>query len=146
MNKPKVLFLCTGNSCRSQMAEGWLQQLAGHRFASLSAGMEPAAEVHPLAIKVMAEAGVDISGQQPKDVQQFLGTEHISYVMVVCDKAQQSCPRLWPGLPEGHRFYWPFDDPAAAQGSEEQQLQVFRRVRDEIRQALADWLASPAAG
>lgn len=139
-DKPNVLFLCTGNSCRSQMAEGFLRALAGDRYSALSAGLEPAGEVHPLAVRVMGEEGIDISNQQPKDLEIFLGKEAIRYMVVVCDRAQQSCPRIWPGLDEQNRLYWPLDDPADAEGTEEEQLAVFRRVRDEIRAKIEQWL------
>ena len=99
--KQNVLFLCTGNSCRSQMAEGLLRHLAGERFEALSAGLEPGKEVHPLAIQVMAEIGIDISSQQPKAVDVYLGKTMIHYLIIVCNKAQSTCPRIWPGLPRG---------------------------------------------
>lgn len=140
MSKPKVLFLCTGNSCRSQMGEGFLRKIAGDKFEAISAGMDPSGEVHPMAVRVMGEVGIDISGQKPKDISQFLGHEWISYVIIVCDKANKTCPRLWPGLADENRIFWPFDDPAHAEGTEEEKLECFRRVRDEIRTKLADWL------
>lgn len=140
--KSNVLFLCTGNSCRSQMAEGLLRNLAGDRFNAFSAGMEEKDSVHPLAIKVMNEIGIDISGQKPKSLKTYLGKETILYMMVVCDKAAKTCPRVWPGLSDKNRFYWPFDDPDEAAGSEGEKLKVFRRVRDEIREKLEDWLNS----
>ncbi|MDT8446294.1 MAG: arsenate reductase ArsC [bacterium] len=138
--KRNALFLCTGNSCRSQMAEGWLRHLAGDRFEPFSAGLEPKDAVHPLALKAMAEVGIDISGQKPKDLKQYLGRESILVLFVVCDKAKNACPRIWPGLPEENRFYWPLDDPAEATGDEESQMPVFRRVRDEIKTKLEQWL------
>jgi arsenate reductase len=122
------------------MAEGFLRALAGDRYSALSAGLEPAGEVHPLAVRVMGEEGIDISNQQPKDLEIFLGKEAIRYMVVVCDRAQQSCPRIWPGLDEQNRLYWPLDDPADAEGTEEEQLAVFRRVRDEIRAKIEQWL------
>lgn len=140
--KQNVLFLCTGNSCRSQMAQGLLRNMAGDRFEALSAGMDPKDEVHPLAVRVMQEIGIDISGQLPKSVKQYLGALRIHWLITVCDKAVQSCPRVWPLLADDARLYWPFDDPAAAQGGEEEVLPVFRRVRDEIRQKLEEWLKS----
>jgi len=142
MGKPKVLFLCTGNSCRSQMGEGFLRNMAGVKFEVMSAGMDPSGEVHPLAVKVMDEVGIDISGQKPKDISKILGHEWISYVIIVCDKANATCPRLWPGLADENRIFWPFDDPAHAEGTQEEKLEFFRRVRDEIRAKLADWLKS----
>lgn len=139
-NKFKTLFLCTGNSCRSQMAEGFLRNMAGDRFEALSAGLEPKDEIHPMAIRVMKEVGIDISGQRPKPGGSFLGREGIMFVIIVCEKAERTCPRIWPGLVDMNRLYWPFDDPACATGSEDEKLEVFRRVRDEIKAKLSEWL------
>ena len=133
MSKPNVLILCTGNSCRSQIAEGYLRHLAGDRFDVHSAGMSPKDDVHPLAVEVMAEDGVDISAQRPKDISEFLGRIAVRYLVVVCDKANETCPRIFPGML--NRLYWPFDDPDG-KGIEE-----FRRVRDEIKQRIQSWLA-----
>ncbi len=127
MAKPKVLFLCTGNSCRSQMAEGLLRHVAGDRFEVVSAGTEPST-VNPLAIAVMREIGIDISGHRSKSVGGFL-REHFAYVITVCNSANERCP-IFPFAVM--RLHWPLDDPAAAQGSEQERLAVFRRVRDEI--------------
>jgi len=138
--KQNVLFLCTGNSCRSQIAEGLLRHLAGEGFEALSAGMEPGNEVHPLAIQVMAEIGIDISSQQPKAIEVYLGKSWIHYLIVVCNKAQATCPRVWPGLPSENRYYWPVHDPAAISGTTEEQLAVFREVRDELRDSITSWL------
>lgn len=132
VSKRRVLFLCTGNSCRSQMAEGWLRHLAGDRFESRSAGANPAGYVHPLAVRVMQEAGVDISRQVSKHIREFLpphGTPP-DLIISVCSNAERECP-LFPGPVE--RWHWPFDDPFHASGSDEQRLAEFRRVRDEIR-------------
>jgi arsenate reductase (thioredoxin) len=138
--KTKVLFLCTGNSCRSQMAEGLLREMAGDRFEALSAGMEPATGIFPPAIEVMAEIGIDISGQRPKGIEKFLGIEWIKWLIVVCNTANNTCPRIWPLLPEKNRVYWPLDDPAAVQGSDEEKREACRHVRDEIRLMIGDWL------
>jgi arsenate reductase len=124
---PSVLFLCTGNSCRSQMAEGWLRYLAGDRFHTFSAGLKPSI-VHPLAIEAMREAGIDISGQHSKDVAAFLG-RHFSHIITVCDRAQQNCP-IFPG--PSIREHWSIEDPAFAEGSHDECMRVFRRIRDEI--------------
>lgn len=133
--KPTVLFLCTGNSCRSQMAEGWLRHLAGSRFEVLSAGTNPVG-VNPRAVEVMGEVGVDLSGHRSKHVAEFHG-RRLHYVITVCDHAQASCPTD----PRGDvRLHWSFDDPAAAQGSEHERSQVFRRVRDEIAERVRNWL------
>ena len=126
-SKPKVLFLCTGNSARSQMAEGYLRYTAGGRFEPLSAGIEPKG-LNPLAIEAMHEIGIDISHQKSKDVVSFLG-QYIPYIVTVCDNARERCPIF----PRTFKFlHWSFEDPAAAQGSREEKLAVFRRVRDEI--------------
>jgi len=140
-DRAKVLFLCTGNSCRSQMAEGFLRELGGDRFEALSAGTAPKDAIHPLAIQAMAELGIDISVQATTDMAEYLGRVPLRYMIAVCDRAQQSCPRAWPGFEEVERLYWPFDDPDGAAGSEEEKMAVFRRVRDEIRHRVADWLA-----
>lgn len=126
-SKPKVLFLCTGNSARSQMAEGYLRHVAGDEFEPLSAGIEPKG-LNPLAVEAMNEIGIDISNQNSKDVVSFLG-QYIPYIVTVCDNARERCPIF----PRSFKFlHWSFDDPAAAQGSREEKLAVFRRVRDEI--------------
>lgn len=136
--KPAVLFLCTANSCRSQMAEAILRARAGDRFEALSAGLRPADAVHPLALKALAEKGYPTDGLKPKGVKEFLGRRRIAHAIVVCANAARECPTVWPGVAE--RLYWPFDDPAETPGSEEQVMAAFRRVRDEIEQRLADWL------
>ena len=137
-DKPNILILCTGNSCRSQIAEGYLRHYAGDRFNVRSAGMEPAERVHPVAIKVMAEDSIDISGGRPKHVKEFLGRMAVRYLIIVCGGANEACPRIFPGMPE--RLYWPFDDPAAFQGSEKETREEFQRIRDEIKQQILSWL------
>jgi arsenate reductase len=124
----RVLFVCTGNSCRSQMAEGLARAMGRGRICSFSAGTDPK-PLHPLAIQVMAELGIDISGQQSKSLAALAG-ERFDFAITVCDRAKQQCPAI-PGSP--HQIHWGFDDPAEAAGTEEQRLRVFRRVRDEIR-------------
>ena len=128
-NKRRILFLCTGNSCRSHMGEGWLRHLADDRAESLSAGAAPTGYVHPMAIQVMQEAGVDISAQRSKSIEEFLDNPPDS-IIAVCDSAAANCP-VFPGGVE--RVNWPFDDPAHAEGTDEEKLSEFRRVRDEIR-------------
>jgi len=142
--KSNVLVLCTGNSCRSQMAEGFLREYAGERFHVFSAGTEPKEIVHPLAVQVMAEAGIDISHQHPKGLKEFLGRLQVRYLIIVCDGANESCPRVFPGLAE--RLFWPFDDPAAFAGSPEKTVSEFRRVRDEIKERILAWLEERSAG
>ena len=134
---PIVLILCTGNSCRSQMAEALLRKHQGEKYDVHSAGMDPKEEVHPLAIKVMAEIGIDISGQRPKSSKMYLGHHPVKHILIVCDKANNTCPRIWPGA--FTRTYMPIDDPAEARGSEEEKLTVFRRVRDELDAAMRTW-------
>lgn len=136
--KKSVLFLCTRNSCRSQMAEGWLRHLAEDRFEVFSAGMEPT-RVHPLAAKVMAEAGVDISGQRSKSVKEVLGRHAFAHIFIVCEQANEQCPSIYPTFMDNFVF-WPFDDPEAVEGSEEEKLEKFREVRDLIRDRIASWL------
>jgi arsenate reductase len=133
----RVLILCTGNSVRSQMAEGWLRHLAGERFEVFSAGTAPSV-VNPLAIQVMAEVGIDISRHRSKSVAEFLG-QPFDFVITVCDQAAETCP-IFPG-PAQH-IHWSFPDPAAVQGDEEQRLAAFRQVRDGIATRLRDWLRS----
>jgi len=127
-DKKRVLILCTGNSARSQMAEGLLRHDAGDRFDVESAGTKPD-QVRPEAIAVMNELGIDISGHRSKSVDEFAG-EKFDYVLTVCDKAKETCP-IFPG--HANRLHQNFEDPAAAQGSEAVRLGVFRQVRDQIR-------------
>ena len=126
---PLILILCTGNSCRSHLAEGILSSMAQGRFQVASAGSRPARYVHPLAIRVMAEIGIDISTHHSKHMDEFL-TRPVETVITVCGHADQACP-MFRG--QANRHHWPFDDPAHAIGTEEEQLIVFRRVRDEMR-------------
>ena len=127
-NRARVLFLCTHNSARSQMAEGLLRHLAGDRFEVMSAGTE-ATHVRPLAIRAMGEIGVDISSQESKTLERYL-REPFDYVITVCDDANEACP-FFPGA--GKRLHWTFEDPSRVEGSEEDRLAVFRSVRDRIR-------------
>jgi|SRR5215207_399164 arsenate reductase (thioredoxin) len=126
--KTRVLFLCTHNSARSQMAEGLLRDLAGDQFEPFSAGTE-ATHVRPLAIRAMEEIGVDISGQESKTLDRYLD-QPFDYVITVCDDANEACP-FFPGAQS--RLHWSFEDPSRAEGSDEERLEVFRRVRDEIK-------------
>lgn len=127
--KPTILILCTGNSCRSHMAEGILRAAAGEILDVQSAGSKPAGYVHPLAIKALAEIGIDISAHRSKHMDEFL-SQDVETVITVCGNADQACP-MFPG--QLNRHHWGFDDPAHATGTEDEQLAVFRRVRDEIR-------------
>ena len=135
--KPTVLILCTGNSCRSHLAEGILRQEAGDIITVASAGSKPAGYVHLLAIKAMNEIGIDISAHVSKHMNDFL-SQPIHTVITVCGNADQACP-TFPGQVQRH--HWPFDDPAHATGSEDEQLKVFRRVRDEIRAVFGAYAA-----
>ena len=129
MTKPRVLILCTGNSCRSHMAEGILRHAAGDLFEVFSAGSKPAGYVHPKAIAALAELGIDISQHTSKHMNEFL-TRDIHTVITVCGNADQACP-MFPG--QVNRYHWGFSDPAHATGTEEQITAEFRRVRDEIK-------------
>jgi arsenate reductase len=126
-SKPKVLFLCTGNSARSQMAEGYLQQMGSDRYEAASAGIEPKG-LNPLAVEAMAEIGIDISRHKSKDVGVFLG-QSIPYIITVCDNAKEKCP-VFPSTYKS--LHWSLDDPAHAEGTHDERLAVFRRVRDEL--------------
>ncbi|NGZ96723.1 MAG: protein-tyrosine-phosphatase [Nitrospira sp. WS110] len=134
--KQNVLFLCTGNSCRSQMAEGWLRHLAGDRFYVASAGTHPVG-LNPYAVTVMGEAGVDISKHVSERVDAYVD-QPFHYVITVCDRAQETCP-VFPGA--GNMLHWNFDDPAHAMGTYEQKLIVFRKTRDEIADRIRQFLA-----
>lgn len=134
---PLVLVLCTGNSCRSHLAEGILRAASENRFEVASAGSAPAGYVHPLAIRAMAEIGIDISKHTSKHMNEFL-QRRVETVITVCGNADQACP-TFPG--QVHRHHWPFDDPAHAVGSDEEKLVVFRRVRDEIARVFGAYAA-----
>ena len=137
MNKERALFLCTHNSARSQMAEGFLRRLAGDRFEAQSAGTEETT-VNPFAIRVMAERGIDISKHRSK-VYEGLMDKPWDYLITVCDDANEQCPFI-PGVEK--RLHWSFEDPSRATGSEAERLAVFRRVRDQIEARLAEWLGA----
>lgn len=133
--KQSVLFLCTGNSARSQMAEGWLRHLAGDRYEVFSAGTKPAG-LNPGSVEAMAEVGIDIARHRSKHVEEY-AAQSLDYVITVCDRAKETCP-LWPG--KTTLIHWSFDDPAAIADVESRRL-VFRRVRDEIASAIRQLLA-----
>jgi arsenate reductase (thioredoxin) len=145
-NKPRVLFLCTGNSARSQMAEALLRHYAGDRFEVHSAGLEPKG-VNPYTVRVMDELGIDIHGQQSKSVSTYLGRTIFSYVITVCSNAEANCP-IFPGYTI--RLHWPFDDPAASTGPDDEKLAKFRELRDQIAARIQSWLVeqgiTPAPG
>jgi arsenate reductase (thioredoxin) len=137
MEKQRVLFLCTGNSCRSQMAEAFLRRYAGQYFEAYSAGLEPK-PINPYTIQVMDEIGFDISGQTSKGVDAYLGKVLFKYLITVCDEAEKNCPATWPGVTS--RFHWSFEDPAKFRGSSEEKLAKFRQVRDLIQAKIIAWL------
>ncbi len=134
-----VLFLCTGNSARSQMAEGLMRKKTGTDFEVHSAGIEPAPSVHPLAVAAMREIGIDISSQRPKSVKDYLGRLPVRHLIIVCDDANEKCPAVFPGVIT--RDFWPVENPAAFEGTEEAKLDAFRAARDEISARIDRWLA-----
>lgn len=138
MSTQRVLFLCTGNSARSQMAESFLRKYGNGQFESHSAGMEPKG-VNPLTVKVMNEVGIDISSQESKGIDRYLGKRHFQYLVTVCDDADQNCPTVWPGV--NTRMHWSFEDPARFEGTEEEKLAKFREVRDLIEMKIKAWVA-----
>ncbi len=139
--KARVLFLCTHNSARSQMAESLLRHLAGDRFEAASVGTE-ATLVRPEAISVMAELGIDVSGQESKTLDRYLG-EPFDYVVTVCDEANEACP-FFPGAQE--RLHWSLPDPSSAGGAEEERLEIFRSVRDRLKDHIEGELANGKVG
>jgi len=140
--KQKVLFLCTQNSARSQMAEGFLRHLAGDRFDVMSAGLEATNEVHPCAVEAMREVGIDISDQYPKGLSTYMGKEYFNYLIIVCARAEERCPKTFPGV--GTTFSWIFEDPRRDEDLPyDSMLERFRAVRDEIELRIRGWLEQP---
>lgn len=140
--KQSVLFLCTQNSARSQMAEGFLRHLAGNEFEVYSAGVSASDEIHPYAVVVMDEVGIDISGQYPKGLRTYLGKRGFNYLVIVCDRAEAECPKTFPGV--GVRLSWIFDDPRAEEDlPEHESLDRFREVRNQIELKVRDFLDNP---
>jgi arsenate reductase len=138
VNQQRVLFLCTGNSARSQMAEAFLRKYGGLQFEPHSAGLEPK-DLNPLTIQVMNEIGIDVSHQKSKGVERYLGKVLFQYLITVCDDADKNCPTVWPGVSK--RMHWSFQDPASAEGTEEEKLAKFREVRDLIEKRIKEWVA-----
>ena len=136
MEKQKVIFLCTGNSVRSQMAEAFLKKHAGEHFEVYSAGFEPQG-INPFTIKVMEELGYDLKDQYSKELKEFLGKVHFGILITVCEKAEKTCPII-PGV--STRLFWSFEDPAAFEGTEQEKLDKFRQVRDQIHEQIQVWL------
>ena len=138
--RPGHQILCTGNSCRSQMAAAYLEELAGDRLQVYSAGTEPEEDIHPLTRVVLSEDGLDISDRRPTHFREYLGRIPVYYLLIVCDGAAKSCPSVWPGVME--RLSWPFDDPAAVDGTHDEKLAAFRQTRDEIKARVKSWTDS----
>lgn len=138
MAKQRVLFLCTGNSARSQMAEAFLRHYADAQFEVHSAGLEPKG-INPYTIRVMDEVGIDIRHQTSDSVRKYMGFMHFTYAITVCSAADKNCPHaLWS---RGTKLHWPFDDPAAVEGTDEEKLAKFRDVRDQIAAKIQSWIA-----
>lgn len=142
MRKQKVLFLCTQNSARSQMAEGFLRHLSGDRFEVHSAGLEATDEVHPCAVEAMKEVGIDISDGRPKGLSTYMGKEYFNYLIIVCARAEERCPKTFPGV--GTTFSWIFEDPRRDEDLPyDSMLERFRVVRDQIEMRMRGWLEQP---
>ena len=135
--KTNVLFLCTGNAARSQMAEAFLRAYAGDRFNAYSAGLAPQG-IHPYTVEVMREVGLDISGQRSKDLEEYLGQMHFGFLITVCARAEEQCPKTFPVL--GQRLHWDIPDPLAFEGPSEEMRARFRQARDLVNQYTRDWL------
>jgi len=135
----RVLFLCTGNSARSQMAEAFLRKYAGDKFEAHSAGLKPRG-VNPFTVKAMQEKGIDISKQTSKGVEAYLGKTLFQYLITVCDDAEKNCPTAWPGI--NQRLHWSFEDPAAFESPDDEKLAKFRQIRDQIEERIKAWLAT----
>ena len=138
MDQQRILFLCTGNSARSQMAEAFLRKYAGEHFEAHSAGLEPTG-LNPFTVRVMNEVGIDVSGQESKGVDTYLGKTLFQYLITVCDDADKNCPTIWPGV--NARMHWSFQDPARLESLEEEKLARFRETRDLIEKKIKAWLA-----
>lgn len=137
----RVLFLCTGNSARSQMAEAFLRKYGGDKFEAHSTGLEPKG-MNPFTIQVMEEAGIDVSDQKSKGVGEYLGKVLFQHLITVCDDADKNCPTTWPGI--SNRMHWSFEDPAAFEGPDAEKLLKFRQVRDQIEARIRQWVAEQA--
>lgn len=141
MSKTRVLFLCTQNSARSQMAEALLREHGGDRFEAYSAGCEVADEIHPYTVRVMDEVGIDISDQYPKGMREYMGKMHFGYLVTVCARAEKNCPTVFPGV--GLKLSWLFDDPRGEDVPDDLRLDKFREVRDQIEVKIKHWLEHP---
>jgi arsenate reductase (thioredoxin) len=136
--RPQVLFLCTHNTARSQMAEALLKKHAGDRFEVYSAGYE-STDINPFTRQVMAEVGLNLDGQYAKGVKEYLGKINFAYVIIVCDRAEKTCPTAFPSISQ-QRLFWPFKDPVAFKGTDEEKLAKFREIRDHIDGRILQWL------
>ena len=137
MTTQRVLFLCTGNSARSQMAEAFLRKYAGEHFEAHSAGLDPKG-VNPFTIQAMKEIGIDLSDNTSKGIDTYLGKVLFQTLITVCDHADKNCPTVWPGV--NTRLHWSFEDPVAFQGSDEEKLEKFRQIRNLIEEKIKSWL------
>jgi arsenate reductase (thioredoxin) len=137
MDKLKILFLCTTNSARSQMAEAFLKKYGGDKYEAYSAGLEPK-PIYPYTEQVMQEIGIPLAGQHSKSFREYMGKVHFAYLITVCSEAEKNCPTTFPGL--GQRLHWSFEDPAIFDGSDEEKISKFREVRDKIEQKIRGWL------
>jgi arsenate reductase len=137
MNKPRVLFLCSANAARSQIAEAFLRSCAGDRYEAYSAGIDPR-EIHPLTTKVMEEIGIKMDNQYAKALQEYMGKIHFSYLITVCAEAEKKCPTTFPGM--GKRLHWDIEDPVKFIGTEEEKLEKFREIREQIKQRIESWV------
>jgi len=140
--RPQVLFLCTQNTARSQMAEALLKKHAGDRFEVYSAGFEHT-DINPLTRRVMEEVGLDLGGQYSKGVKEYLGKINFAYVIIVCARAEKTCPTAFPSILQ-QRLFWPFEDPVAFEGTDEEKLTKFREIRDQIDRRILQWLSELA--
>src|SRR4030042_3324427 len=138
MGKIKVLFICTGNSARSQMAEAFLRKFVGDQFEAYSAGIEPR-DIHPYTARVMEEVGISLSGHSSKHIKEYMGRIHFAYVIILCEEAEKQCPTTFPGITQ--RLHWSFEDPFTFSGSDEEKAKKFREVRDQIEERVKSWLS-----
>ena len=136
-NKIKVLFLCTGNSARSQMAQAYLNHLAGDYFEAYSAGLNPS-EIHPLTHQVMNEEEISLENHSSKHLNQYMGKVHFGYLITVCSDADENCPSTFPGM--GKRLHWDIEDPAAFNGTDQEKVSKFREIRAEIQSRIRTWI------
>jgi arsenate reductase len=138
MGKAKVLFLCIGNSARSQMAEAFLRKYGGDQFEVFSAGTEPIG-IHPYTARVMEEVGISLSGHSSDHIKEYMGRVNFAYVIILCEEAEEQCPTTFPGITQ--RLTWSFEDPSAVKESDDKKLKKFREVRDKIEERIKSWLS-----